>query len=243
MKIQPNHLYRVLPRLASDGEVKRDGQGCIQHPRRVRRLRPLVRGHGARPSRTRPPPRPRAAGAAALLLRLRRPTDVPRVARPRPRCSLRSPVVRPSCGRGDEFAVSDRSGSDYATGKWALSECRVSDHADDRDGGIDSRPARAAPRGPRGGRVSTHNGSAPGPTPRCVAVRSERRQCGYAVTRLTEGQVGPDPTRPSERENARQASPPSFPQDCPARPIASRCATSRRMTDGRRGATNERSSQ
>jgi DNA-binding IscR family transcriptional regulator len=27
MKIQPNYLYRVLPRLASDGEVKRDGQG------------------------------------------------------------------------------------------------------------------------------------------------------------------------------------------------------------------------
>jgi DNA-binding IscR family transcriptional regulator len=30
MKIQPNYLYRVLPRLASDGEVKRDGQGW--HP-------------------------------------------------------------------------------------------------------------------------------------------------------------------------------------------------------------------
>jgi len=30
MKIQPNYLYRVLPRLASDGQVKRQGQGC--HP-------------------------------------------------------------------------------------------------------------------------------------------------------------------------------------------------------------------
>lgn len=30
MKIQPNYLYRVLPRLASNGEVKRDGQGW--HP-------------------------------------------------------------------------------------------------------------------------------------------------------------------------------------------------------------------
>jgi hypothetical protein len=30
MKIQPNYLYRVLPRLASDGQVKRDGQGW--HP-------------------------------------------------------------------------------------------------------------------------------------------------------------------------------------------------------------------
>ena len=27
MKIQPNYLYRVLPKLASDGQVKRDGQG------------------------------------------------------------------------------------------------------------------------------------------------------------------------------------------------------------------------
>lgn len=27
MKIQPNYLYRVLPRLASEGQVKRDGQG------------------------------------------------------------------------------------------------------------------------------------------------------------------------------------------------------------------------
>jgi DNA-binding IscR family transcriptional regulator len=30
MKIAPNYLYRVLPRLASDGQVKRDGQGW--HP-------------------------------------------------------------------------------------------------------------------------------------------------------------------------------------------------------------------
>ena len=27
MKIQPNYLYRVLPRLAADGQVKREGQG------------------------------------------------------------------------------------------------------------------------------------------------------------------------------------------------------------------------
>ncbi len=27
MKIQPNYLYRVLPRLASEGQVKREGQG------------------------------------------------------------------------------------------------------------------------------------------------------------------------------------------------------------------------
>jgi DNA-binding MarR family transcriptional regulator len=30
MKIEPNYLYRVLPRLASDGQVKRNGQGW--HP-------------------------------------------------------------------------------------------------------------------------------------------------------------------------------------------------------------------
>ncbi|MFZ0381739.1 MAG: hypothetical protein WAL38_28195 [Solirubrobacteraceae bacterium] len=30
MKIQPNYLYRVLPRLASEGQIKRDGQGW--HP-------------------------------------------------------------------------------------------------------------------------------------------------------------------------------------------------------------------
>jgi predicted Rossmann fold nucleotide-binding protein DprA/Smf involved in DNA uptake len=30
MKIQPNYLYRVLPRLAKEGQVKRDGQGW--HP-------------------------------------------------------------------------------------------------------------------------------------------------------------------------------------------------------------------
>ena len=30
MKIQPNYLYRVLPRLASEGQVRRDGQGW--HP-------------------------------------------------------------------------------------------------------------------------------------------------------------------------------------------------------------------
>ena len=30
MKIEPNYLYRILPRLASDGQVKRDGKGW--HP-------------------------------------------------------------------------------------------------------------------------------------------------------------------------------------------------------------------
>ena len=37
MKIEPNYLYRVLPRLESNGQVKRDGQGW--HPPRPRRPR------------------------------------------------------------------------------------------------------------------------------------------------------------------------------------------------------------
>jgi DNA-binding IscR family transcriptional regulator len=30
IKIQPNYLYRVLPKLAADGQIKRDGKGW--HP-------------------------------------------------------------------------------------------------------------------------------------------------------------------------------------------------------------------
>jgi DNA-binding IscR family transcriptional regulator len=30
MGIEPNYLYRVMPRLVSDGQVRRDGQGW--HP-------------------------------------------------------------------------------------------------------------------------------------------------------------------------------------------------------------------
>ena len=29
LKIEPNYLYRVMPKLVSDGEVKRDGQGWL----------------------------------------------------------------------------------------------------------------------------------------------------------------------------------------------------------------------
>jgi hypothetical protein len=29
MKIEPNYLYRVLPRLAADGQVRREGQGWV----------------------------------------------------------------------------------------------------------------------------------------------------------------------------------------------------------------------
>jgi DNA-binding IscR family transcriptional regulator len=30
LKIEPNYLYRVMPRLVADGQVKREGQGW--HP-------------------------------------------------------------------------------------------------------------------------------------------------------------------------------------------------------------------
>jgi DNA-binding IscR family transcriptional regulator len=30
LKIEPNYLYRVMPKLVEDGQVKRDGQGW--HP-------------------------------------------------------------------------------------------------------------------------------------------------------------------------------------------------------------------
>jgi hypothetical protein len=44
MKIEPNYLYRVLPRLASDGQAERDGQGVASvvvdlHHRAARRQR------------------------------------------------------------------------------------------------------------------------------------------------------------------------------------------------------------
>jgi hypothetical protein len=29
MSIEPNYLYRVLPRLVSEGKVQRDGQGWV----------------------------------------------------------------------------------------------------------------------------------------------------------------------------------------------------------------------
>ena len=32
LKIEPNYLYRVMPKLVEDGQVKRDGQGW--HPAR-----------------------------------------------------------------------------------------------------------------------------------------------------------------------------------------------------------------
>ena len=64
MKIEPNYLYRVLPRLESNGQVKRDGQGW--HPpasststrtapvrKRTRAAKPKSAPSATRPARTR----------------------------------------------------------------------------------------------------------------------------------------------------------------------------------------------
>ena len=98
MKIEPNYLYRVLPRLESNGQVKRDGQGW--HPAAAstslpRPCEPLPRanGHAPRsPSRRHRQPGRRRLGKPPP--RIRQPTAGPLRARPRRRCSPRSPVVR-----------------------------------------------------------------------------------------------------------------------------------------------------
>ena len=64
MKIEPNYLYRLLPRLESNGQVKRDGQGWhppasststrtapVRKPTRVAKPKPAP--SAARPARTR----------------------------------------------------------------------------------------------------------------------------------------------------------------------------------------------
>jgi Mn-dependent DtxR family transcriptional regulator len=68
MKIQPNYLYRVLPHLASDGQVKRDGQGW--HPRSLTtstRSEPVRNGRKRNPAATR-----KAATSASGAARTRR---------------------------------------------------------------------------------------------------------------------------------------------------------------------------
>lgn len=69
IKIQPNYLYRVLPRLASDGQVKRDGQGW--HPSssststRAERARSAPGRKRTRPAK----PRPTASATPAASTR------------------------------------------------------------------------------------------------------------------------------------------------------------------------------
>jgi hypothetical protein len=70
MKIEPNYLYRVLPRLASDGQITRDGQGW--HPASSTSTRAeSVRNVTAR-NRTRaakPEPEPAASSPRAARTR------------------------------------------------------------------------------------------------------------------------------------------------------------------------------
>jgi DNA-binding transcriptional ArsR family regulator len=65
MKIQPNYLYRVLPRLATDGQVTRDGQGW--HPAASSastRPEPVRKGSGRKQTRA-ATPKPTAAATPA----------------------------------------------------------------------------------------------------------------------------------------------------------------------------------
>ena len=95
MKIQPNYLYRVLPRLASDGQVKRDGQGWHPAPSStstrvepVRNVRGRKQTRAAKSNPRRPQLGPR--GLAEAASRHRRPAAGPPPVRPRRRCSPRS---------------------------------------------------------------------------------------------------------------------------------------------------------
>ena len=99
MKIEPNYLYRLLPRLESNGQVKRDGQGW--HPAASSTSTPAAPVDRAR---TQADPRRQAqAGAVGDSARAdsarRRLEDGDATAgrlaaRPSRRCSPRSPVVR-----------------------------------------------------------------------------------------------------------------------------------------------------
>ena len=52
MKIEPNYLYRVMPRLASDGQVKRDGQGWHPAPSSTStRAEPVRKARGRKQTR------------------------------------------------------------------------------------------------------------------------------------------------------------------------------------------------
>jgi predicted transcriptional regulator len=57
MRIEHNYLYRVLPRLASDGQVKRDGQGWHPSPSTSTTARPVDNVRGRKQTRaTKPQP-------------------------------------------------------------------------------------------------------------------------------------------------------------------------------------------
>ena len=67
MKIQPNYLYRVLPRLASDGQVKRDGEGW--HPASTSTRANPVRSAPGRKQTRAAKPKPAASPTRAARTR------------------------------------------------------------------------------------------------------------------------------------------------------------------------------
>jgi DNA-binding IscR family transcriptional regulator len=92
MQIQPNYLYRVLPRLASAGEVKRDGQGwhstTASAPRRARVARAATR------RRSVPAEKPAAtAPAKPRATRRRATTSAPATDGRSPRGATRASVL------------------------------------------------------------------------------------------------------------------------------------------------------
>jgi len=70
MKIQPNYLYRVLPQLASDGQVKRDGQGWHPAPSSTStRTEPVRNVPARRQTRT---AKPKSTASATRTAKTRR---------------------------------------------------------------------------------------------------------------------------------------------------------------------------
>src|SRR5436305_11558584 len=55
MKIEPNYRYRVLPRLASDGQVTRDGQGWHPSPTTSTTAQPTGNARGCTQTRATKP--------------------------------------------------------------------------------------------------------------------------------------------------------------------------------------------
>ena len=96
MKIEPNYLYRVLPRLASDGQVKRDGQGWHPAPSSTStRVEPVRNVPARKQTRAakRQPDGVRNSGredSPETASRHRRPTAGPPPVRPRRQSSPRS---------------------------------------------------------------------------------------------------------------------------------------------------------
>ncbi len=75
MKIEPNYLYRVLPRLASDGQVKRDGQGWHPAPSSTSTRPEPVRDAGGRKQTRATKSKPRATPSATRAGRTRRSSE------------------------------------------------------------------------------------------------------------------------------------------------------------------------